>query len=139
MLKGSLLWKIKSHRGQKERLYRLQEDGMTIWFESRFQRAHSKQICKSQLRGSTIQNLQTSPLQQGVGNPKHRVHQTALGFKTQAPTNAAPRTTTSSNLEARTQHKQENTLEQRSTSVHQKSQNPALLVTPHNLEPCLSA
>ncbi|XP_019379079.1 PREDICTED: 1-phosphatidylinositol 4,5-bisphosphate phosphodiesterase delta-3 isoform X1 [Gavialis gangeticus] len=44
MLKGSLLWKIKSRKGQKERLYRLQEDGMTIWFERRFQRAHSKQI-----------------------------------------------------------------------------------------------
>uniref|UniRef100_A0A8C8VKE1 Phosphoinositide phospholipase C n=1 Tax=Pelusios castaneus TaxID=367368 RepID=A0A8C8VKE1_9SAUR len=44
MLKGSLLWKIKSRRRQKERLYRLQEDGMTVWFESRFQRARSKQI-----------------------------------------------------------------------------------------------
>ncbi|XP_067412349.1 1-phosphatidylinositol 4,5-bisphosphate phosphodiesterase delta-3 [Emydura macquarii macquarii] len=44
MLRGSLLWKIKSHRRQKERLYRLQEDGMAIWFESRFQRARSKQI-----------------------------------------------------------------------------------------------
>ncbi|XP_062451418.1 1-phosphatidylinositol 4,5-bisphosphate phosphodiesterase delta-3 [Rhea pennata] len=44
MLKGSLLWKIKSSRRAKERLYRLLEDGMTIWFERRFRRAHSKQI-----------------------------------------------------------------------------------------------
>nr|XP_009683662.1 PREDICTED: 1-phosphatidylinositol 4,5-bisphosphate phosphodiesterase delta-3 [Struthio camelus australis] len=44
MLKGSLLWKIKSPRRAKERLYRLQEDGMTIWFERRFRRPHSKQI-----------------------------------------------------------------------------------------------
>ncbi|XP_075767532.1 1-phosphatidylinositol 4,5-bisphosphate phosphodiesterase delta-3 isoform X2 [Pelodiscus sinensis] len=44
MLKGSLLWKIKSQRRQKERLYRLQEDGLTVWFERRFQRARSKPI-----------------------------------------------------------------------------------------------
>ncbi|XP_074835087.1 1-phosphatidylinositol 4,5-bisphosphate phosphodiesterase delta-3 isoform X5 [Carettochelys insculpta] len=44
MLKGSLLWKIKSRRWQKQRLYRLQEDGLTIWFESRFKRPRSKQI-----------------------------------------------------------------------------------------------
>ncbi|XP_067168311.1 1-phosphatidylinositol 4,5-bisphosphate phosphodiesterase delta-3 isoform X2 [Apteryx mantelli] len=44
MLKGSLLWKIKSPRRAKERLYRLQEDGMTIWFERRFRHARSKQI-----------------------------------------------------------------------------------------------
>ncbi|NXA56026.1 PLCD3 phosphodiesterase, partial [Nothocercus julius] len=43
MLKGSLLWKIKAPRA-KERLYRLQEDGMTIWFERRFQHARSKHI-----------------------------------------------------------------------------------------------
>nr|XP_047903757.1 1-phosphatidylinositol 4,5-bisphosphate phosphodiesterase delta-3 isoform X3 [Anser cygnoides] len=43
MLRGSLLRKIKSRRA-KERLYRLQEDGMTVWFERRFRRAPSKQI-----------------------------------------------------------------------------------------------
>lgn len=47
MLKGSLFWKIKGPRQQKQRLYRLQEDGMTIWFETRFKRAHSKHVCKS--------------------------------------------------------------------------------------------
>ncbi|KAJ6636879.1 hypothetical protein lerEdw1_013937, partial [Lerista edwardsae] len=44
MLKGSLFWKIKGPRQQKQRLYRLQEDGMTIWFETRFKRAHSKHV-----------------------------------------------------------------------------------------------
>ncbi|XP_053116718.1 1-phosphatidylinositol 4,5-bisphosphate phosphodiesterase delta-3 isoform X3 [Hemicordylus capensis] len=44
MLKGSLFWKIKGHRQQKQRLYRLQEDGMTIWFETRFKRAHSRHV-----------------------------------------------------------------------------------------------
>uniref|UniRef100_A0A8C3CM46 Phosphoinositide phospholipase C n=1 Tax=Cairina moschata TaxID=8855 RepID=A0A8C3CM46_CAIMO len=43
MLRGSLLRKVKSRRA-KERLYRLQEDGMTVWFERRFRRAPSKQI-----------------------------------------------------------------------------------------------
>ncbi|NWJ04246.1 PLCD3 phosphodiesterase, partial [Crypturellus undulatus] len=43
MLKGSLLWKIKAPRA-KERLYRLQEDGLTIWFERRFRHARSKHI-----------------------------------------------------------------------------------------------
>ncbi|NXI64219.1 PLCD3 phosphodiesterase, partial [Anseranas semipalmata] len=44
MLRGSLLRKVKSRRRAKERLYRLQEDGMTVWFERRFRRAPSKQI-----------------------------------------------------------------------------------------------
>lgn len=44
MLKGSLFWKIKGPRQQKQRLYRLQEDGMTVWFETRFKRAHSKHV-----------------------------------------------------------------------------------------------
>uniref|UniRef100_A0A8B9QZ40 Phosphoinositide phospholipase C n=1 Tax=Anas platyrhynchos TaxID=8839 RepID=A0A8B9QZ40_ANAPL len=43
MLRGSLLRKVKARRA-KERLYRLQEDGMTVWFERRFRRAPSKQI-----------------------------------------------------------------------------------------------
>ncbi|XP_015278833.1 PREDICTED: 1-phosphatidylinositol 4,5-bisphosphate phosphodiesterase delta-3 [Gekko japonicus] len=44
LLKGSLLWKIKGRQQQKQRLHRLQEDGMTIWFETRFKRAHSKHV-----------------------------------------------------------------------------------------------
>ncbi|XP_054849577.1 1-phosphatidylinositol 4,5-bisphosphate phosphodiesterase delta-3 [Eublepharis macularius] len=44
MLKGSLLWKIKGRQQQKQRLHRLQEDGMTIWFETRFKRGHSKHV-----------------------------------------------------------------------------------------------
>uniref|UniRef100_A0ABM5GRH3 Phosphoinositide phospholipase C n=1 Tax=Pogona vitticeps TaxID=103695 RepID=A0ABM5GRH3_9SAUR len=44
MLRGSYFWKVKSHRPQKQRLYRLQEDGMTIWFETRFKKAYSKHL-----------------------------------------------------------------------------------------------
>lgn len=44
MLKGSKLWKIKSHSWRKQRLYRLEKDGMTIWYESPSKGARSKQI-----------------------------------------------------------------------------------------------
>nr|XP_033773399.1 1-phosphatidylinositol 4,5-bisphosphate phosphodiesterase delta-3 isoform X2 [Geotrypetes seraphini]XP_033773400.1 1-phosphatidylinositol 4,5-bisphosphate phosphodiesterase delta-3 isoform X2 [Geotrypetes seraphini] len=44
MLKGSKLWKIKSGTWRKQRLYRLEQDGMTIWFDSDSKRARSKQI-----------------------------------------------------------------------------------------------
>uniref|UniRef100_A0ACB8EU67 Uncharacterized protein n=1 Tax=Sphaerodactylus townsendi TaxID=933632 RepID=A0ACB8EU67_9SAUR len=44
LLKGSLLWKIKGRQQQKQRLHRLQNDGMNIWFETRFKRAHSKHV-----------------------------------------------------------------------------------------------
>ncbi|XP_044302966.1 1-phosphatidylinositol 4,5-bisphosphate phosphodiesterase delta-3 isoform X1 [Varanus komodoensis] len=44
LLKGSLFWKVKAHQPRKQRLYRLQEDGMTIWFETRFKKAHSKHV-----------------------------------------------------------------------------------------------
>ncbi|XP_077171937.1 1-phosphatidylinositol 4,5-bisphosphate phosphodiesterase delta-3 isoform X2 [Paroedura picta] len=44
LLKGSLLWKIKGRQRQKQRLHRLQDDGMTIWFETRYKRAHSKHV-----------------------------------------------------------------------------------------------
>ncbi|XP_030077103.1 1-phosphatidylinositol 4,5-bisphosphate phosphodiesterase delta-3 [Microcaecilia unicolor] len=43
MLKGSNLWKIKSVNWQKQRLYRLEQDAMTIWFDSESKRARSKQ------------------------------------------------------------------------------------------------
>ncbi|XP_019607764.2 1-phosphatidylinositol 4,5-bisphosphate phosphodiesterase delta-3 [Rhinolophus sinicus] len=44
MLRGSRLCKIRSHTWQKERLYRLQEDGASIWFQRRFRRAPSQHI-----------------------------------------------------------------------------------------------
>ncbi|XP_061446455.1 1-phosphatidylinositol 4,5-bisphosphate phosphodiesterase delta-3 isoform X2 [Rhineura floridana] len=44
MLKGTPFWKVKAHQPQKQRLYRLQEDGMTIWFETRFKKAYSKHV-----------------------------------------------------------------------------------------------
>ncbi|XP_029428290.1 1-phosphatidylinositol 4,5-bisphosphate phosphodiesterase delta-3 [Rhinatrema bivittatum] len=43
MIKGSQLWKIKSRTWRKQRLYRLEQDGMTIWFESPSKRSRSKQ------------------------------------------------------------------------------------------------
>lgn len=43
MLVGTQLWKIKSGWRQ-QRLYRLEADGMTIWYESRAKNARSKQI-----------------------------------------------------------------------------------------------
>ncbi|NXT34909.1 PLCD3 phosphodiesterase, partial [Pelecanoides urinatrix] len=43
MLRGSLLRKIKSRGGPRERLFRLQEDGATVCFEGRFGRARSQQ------------------------------------------------------------------------------------------------
>ncbi|XP_033025446.1 1-phosphatidylinositol 4,5-bisphosphate phosphodiesterase delta-3 [Lacerta agilis] len=44
MLKGSPFWKVKAKQAQKQRIYRLQEDGMTIWFETRFKKAYSKHV-----------------------------------------------------------------------------------------------
>ncbi|KAM7029969.1 1-phosphatidylinositol 4,5-bisphosphate phosphodiesterase delta-3 isoform 2-T2 [Acridotheres tristis] len=41
MLRGSLLWKVKAKGGCRERLFRLQEDGVTVCFEGRFGRARS--------------------------------------------------------------------------------------------------
>ncbi|XP_053555808.1 1-phosphatidylinositol 4,5-bisphosphate phosphodiesterase delta-3 [Bombina bombina] len=43
LLRGSMLWKIK-HGWRQQRLYRLESDGMTIWYQSRSKRARSKQI-----------------------------------------------------------------------------------------------
>ncbi|XP_074892270.1 1-phosphatidylinositol 4,5-bisphosphate phosphodiesterase delta-3 [Buteo buteo] len=43
MLRGSLLRKIKSRGGPRERLFCLQEDGVTVCFEGRFGRARSQQ------------------------------------------------------------------------------------------------
>ncbi|KAF6299377.1 hypothetical protein mRhiFer1_013119 [Rhinolophus ferrumequinum] len=44
MLQGSRLCKIRSHTWQKERFYRLQEDGVSVWFQRRFRRAPSQHI-----------------------------------------------------------------------------------------------
>ncbi|XP_004859234.1 1-phosphatidylinositol 4,5-bisphosphate phosphodiesterase delta-3 isoform X4 [Heterocephalus glaber] len=44
MLRGSQLCKIRSHTWQKERLYRLQEDGLSVWFQRRFPHAPSRHI-----------------------------------------------------------------------------------------------
>ncbi|XP_023573867.1 1-phosphatidylinositol 4,5-bisphosphate phosphodiesterase delta-3 isoform X2 [Octodon degus] len=44
MLRGSRLCKIRSRTWQKERLYRLQEDGLSVWFQRRFPRAPSRHI-----------------------------------------------------------------------------------------------
>uniref|UniRef100_A0A8C0VJD7 Phosphoinositide phospholipase C n=1 Tax=Cyanistes caeruleus TaxID=156563 RepID=A0A8C0VJD7_CYACU len=41
MLQGSLLWKVKAKGGSRERLFRLQEDGVTVCFEGRFRHALS--------------------------------------------------------------------------------------------------
>lgn len=47
MLRGSRLCKIRSRTWQKERLYRLQEDGLTVWFQRRIPHAPSQHICES--------------------------------------------------------------------------------------------
>ncbi|XP_012887386.1 PREDICTED: 1-phosphatidylinositol 4,5-bisphosphate phosphodiesterase delta-3 [Dipodomys ordii] len=44
MLRGSRLRKIRSRTWQQERLYRLQEDGLSVWFQRRIPRAPSKHI-----------------------------------------------------------------------------------------------
>lgn len=46
MLRGSLLWKVKARGGSRERLFRLQEDGVTVCFEGRFGHARSPQSCE---------------------------------------------------------------------------------------------
>uniref|UniRef100_A0A8C2W5I5 Phosphoinositide phospholipase C n=1 Tax=Chinchilla lanigera TaxID=34839 RepID=A0A8C2W5I5_CHILA len=44
MLRGSRLRKIRSRTWQKERLYRLQEDGLSVWFQRRISRAPSRHL-----------------------------------------------------------------------------------------------
>ncbi|XP_058140350.1 1-phosphatidylinositol 4,5-bisphosphate phosphodiesterase delta-3 isoform X2 [Dasypus novemcinctus] len=44
MLRGSRLCEIRSRTWQKERLYRLQEDGLSVWFQRRVLRAPSQHI-----------------------------------------------------------------------------------------------
>uniref|UniRef100_A0A8C6FT46 Phosphoinositide phospholipase C n=1 Tax=Moschus moschiferus TaxID=68415 RepID=A0A8C6FT46_MOSMO len=44
MLRGSRFCKIRSRTWQKERLYRLQEDGLSVWFQRRIPRAPSQHI-----------------------------------------------------------------------------------------------
>lgn len=46
MLRGSRFRKIRSPTWQKERLYRLQEDGLSVWFQRRIPRAPSQHICE---------------------------------------------------------------------------------------------
>lgn len=51
MLRGSRLLKIRSRTWHKERLYRLQEDGLSVWFQRRIQHAPSKHICEWSQQG----------------------------------------------------------------------------------------
>ncbi|XP_027373079.1 1-phosphatidylinositol 4,5-bisphosphate phosphodiesterase delta-3 isoform X1 [Bos indicus x Bos taurus] len=44
MLRGSRFCKIRSPTWQKERLYRLQEDGLSVWFQRRIPRVPSQHI-----------------------------------------------------------------------------------------------
>lgn len=44
MLRGSRLLKIRSRTWHKERLYRLQEDGLSVWFQRRIPHAPSQHI-----------------------------------------------------------------------------------------------
>ncbi|XP_022375689.1 1-phosphatidylinositol 4,5-bisphosphate phosphodiesterase delta-3 isoform X2 [Enhydra lutris kenyoni] len=44
MLRGSRFCKIRSRTWHKERLYRLQEDGLSVWFQRRIPRAPSQHI-----------------------------------------------------------------------------------------------
>ncbi|XP_045155404.1 1-phosphatidylinositol 4,5-bisphosphate phosphodiesterase delta-3, partial [Echinops telfairi] len=44
MLQGSRLLKIRSRKWHKERLYRLQEDGLSVWFQRRFRHSPSQHI-----------------------------------------------------------------------------------------------
>ncbi|XP_003786299.1 1-phosphatidylinositol 4,5-bisphosphate phosphodiesterase delta-3 [Otolemur garnettii] len=44
MLRGSRLRKIRSRTWHKERLFRLQEDGLSVWFQRRIPRAPSQHI-----------------------------------------------------------------------------------------------
>lgn len=46
MLQGSTLCKIRSRTWHKERFYRLQEDGLSVWFQRRIRRAPSQHICE---------------------------------------------------------------------------------------------
>lgn len=46
MLRGSRLLKIRSRTWHKERLYRLQEDGLSVWFQRRIPRAASQHVCE---------------------------------------------------------------------------------------------
>lgn len=46
MLRGSRLCEIRSRTWQKERLYRLQEDGLSVWFQRRFPHAPSRHSCE---------------------------------------------------------------------------------------------
>uniref|UniRef100_A0A2K5VNW9 Phosphoinositide phospholipase C n=1 Tax=Macaca fascicularis TaxID=9541 RepID=A0A2K5VNW9_MACFA len=53
MLLGSRLRKIRSRTWHKERLYRLQEDGLSVWFQRRIPRAPSQHICERQSARAT--------------------------------------------------------------------------------------
>lgn len=52
MLRGSRLCKIRSRTWQKERLYRLQEDGVSVWFQRKIPRAPSQHICEPRRVGA---------------------------------------------------------------------------------------
>lgn len=46
MLRGSRFLKIRSLKWQQERLYRLQDDCMSVWFQRCIPRARTKHICE---------------------------------------------------------------------------------------------
>lgn len=46
MLRGSRFLKIRSQKWQQERLYRLQDDCMSVWFQRCIPRARTKHICE---------------------------------------------------------------------------------------------
>lgn len=54
MLRGSRLCKIRSRTWQKERFYRLQEDGLSVWFQRRIPRAPSQHICELGRAGAEV-------------------------------------------------------------------------------------
>lgn len=71
MLRGSRLCKIRSRTWHKERLYRLQEDGLSVWFQRRIPRAPSKHICEDPPAGRRgLGRGRGPPGRQGLGpNP----------------------------------------------------------------------
>ncbi|XP_003465715.1 1-phosphatidylinositol 4,5-bisphosphate phosphodiesterase delta-3 isoform X11 [Cavia porcellus] len=73
MLRGSRLCEIRSRTWQKERLYRLQEDGLSVWFQRRFPHAPSRHSFLVQHIESIRQGHQSEGLQRfGTAFPPAR-------------------------------------------------------------------
>ncbi|XP_054987015.1 1-phosphatidylinositol 4,5-bisphosphate phosphodiesterase delta-3 [Sorex araneus] len=68
MLRGSRLRKIRSRTWQQERLYRLQEDGLSVWFQRRIPRAPSKHIFLVQHIEAVREGHQSEGLRRFGGN-----------------------------------------------------------------------